>query len=123
MALPKTCDSPIDVDVMAMGNGATNDNSTVNPELNFAFLKTLTPSACSETFPMQITKRQTIICAGNPINGQSVCQGDSSFPSIKIINLFLFPSICQIQGDSGGPLVQRSDDVLIALSSFVNKGK
>lgn len=97
--MPNECKSTENIDVLTMGNGATSDSTSLSTKLNFAFLKTISPSECHSTFPIS-SKRKTIICAQNTINDQSICRGDS-----------------------GAPLVTRSDGILIGVSSFVHKGK
>lgn len=98
MKLPNECKSTENIDALTMGNGATSESISISSKLNFAFLKTLSPSACHSTFPI-LSKRKSIICAQNTINDQSICRGDS-----------------------GSPLVTRSDGILIGVSSFVHKG-
>jgi len=95
LPLPTVFKSPENVEAYAVGNGATNDRSSVSPQLKFALLKTLPADVCRQVFPY-IYPGKTIICAYNNVQYQSVCKGDS-----------------------GGPLVSRYDGNLIGISSFV----
>lgn len=97
--LPKTCETNENIEVIAMGNGATSNTGTVSPQLQFAVLKTLPVKTCRKEFPF-LFWRKSVTCAIDVENGQSVCMGDS-----------------------GGPLVRASDRTLIGISSFIKPGK
>lgn len=96
--LPTTCESTENIDVIALGNGATSNEAGISPQLRFALLKTLPLNICRRVFPI-ILLRKSLLCAYNDVVPQSVCQGDS-----------------------GGPLI-KSDGTLIGVSCFVRHGK
>lgn len=97
--LPKTCETNENIEVIAMGNGATSNTGIVSPQLQFAVLKTLPMKTCRKKFSF-LFWRKSVICAIDKENGQSVCMGDS-----------------------GGPLLRVSDRTLIGISSFITSGK
>lgn len=96
--LPTKYESTENVDVTALGNGATSNESGLSPQLHFALLRTLPLNNCRRVFPI-ILLRKSLLCAYNDVVPQSVCQGDS-----------------------GGPLV-KSDSTLIGIACFVRQGK
>lgn len=96
--LPK-CEAPEIVDVIAIGHGATSDDSHISPQLYFAHLKTVPQQVCLREFPF-LDEGNSVICAANKQLLQSICGGDS-----------------------GGPLVTKSDGTLVGVSSFGKGGK
>lgn len=96
--MPISCDATENIDVMAMGFGGTDRNSSYSPQLYFVTLKTLPLKVCRKALPV-ILFRTSVICASNEARAQSI-----------------------FDGDSGGPLV-RSDGTLIGVSSFTQGSK
>lgn len=89
------CSSSNDVDVIAIGNGLTNENADedVAPVLQYALMKTISKFKCFPYLPV-VAFRKSIICSmGNEM--QSICQGDS-----------------------GGPLIETQSRHLVGITSF-----
>lgn len=97
--MPNKCDSTENIEVIAIGHGGTENNSTFSSQLNFAALKTLPAKECRKALPV-ILFRKSVICASNDMRKQSI-----------------------FDGDSGGPLVRASDGILIGISSFLQASK
>lgn len=94
--LPKNCELPIDVDVIAIGHGKTSNDAGVSMQLNYAQLRTIPLEECSNIYPI-FNYFDSFICAQSAQYGyQSVCSGDS-----------------------GGPLVTMEDNTLIGVADFV----
>lgn len=94
--LPKSCKSPVGVNVVAVGHGKTSNKGDVSMHLNYAQLKTIPLEDCSHLFPI-VDYYDSFICAQSENYGyQSVCNGDS-----------------------GGPLVSLADNTLIGVADFV----
>lgn len=97
--LPSVCETPKNIEVIAIGRGATSDHSGISRQLRFAELTTLSTSDCRKTFPFLIF-RKSVICAQNQASLQSICKGDS-----------------------GSALITKSNGILIGISSMMRKGK
>lgn len=98
--LPKSCKSPVGVNVVAVGHGKTSNEGDVSLQLNYAQLKTIPLKDCSHLFSI-FNYYDSFICAQSENYGyQSVCNGDS-----------------------GGPLVSLEDNTLIGVADFVVIGK
>lgn len=93
--IPFTCSKSSDfgLHVIAIGNGARNNNDTALPDiLQYTELKTTSTLSCLKTFPFLIFRRSVICVEGE--EKRSACHGDS-----------------------GGPLI-TSDNTLLGLTSF-----
>lgn len=100
VSLPAICAEPAIDDVVVVGHGKTSDNGKVSMQLNYAHLTTIPLNVCEKVFPI-VSGRKSVICAMRTEPGyQSVCNGDS-----------------------GGPMVRLSDRTLIGISCFVRLGK
>lgn len=74
--LPKICESIENIEVVAMGNGKTENNAVdISYQLQYAILKTIPAEICKRNFPI-LFWRKTVVCGKSP-SGQSVCYGDS----------------------------------------------
>lgn len=96
--LPNTCKAQENIEVVAIGNGATSDDSSVSPSLQYTILKTDPLKVCRKVYPI-LFWRKSVFCASHELKEQSICRGDS-----------------------GGPLINQSDNTLIGLSCFVRMG-
>lgn len=97
--LPDNCEAPEIVDVVAIGHGATSDNSDLSPQLLLANLQTLPQTVCHTEIPF-VFEGNSVICAANKQLNESICSGDS-----------------------GGPLLTHSDSTLVGVISFGKEGK
>lgn len=94
--MPTVCETLENIVVLAVGNGATG-RDTISNRLKFAVLKTLPFKSCRKAFPF-LKKRESILCAYNDVNYQTISTGDF-----------------------GGPLISSVDNTLIGISSFLGK--
>lgn len=92
--MPKSCEYPIDVDIMAISHGK------VSSKLNYAQLTTKSVSVCDKMFPV-IDYLDLYMC--------SRAKDES------------YRSVCK--GNSGGPVVTMSDNTLMAVADFLVSGK
>lgn len=92
--MPKTCKSPVDVDVVAVGHGKTDN------KLHYAQLKTKPMMDCKNMVPT-IDFLTFYVCTR--------AMDD------------IYKSVCK--GNSGGPVVTMSDDTMIAVADFLISGK
>lgn len=75
--LPKTCKSPVDVDVVAIGHGKTGDAEGISMRLKYAELKTMPLEDCTDVFSI-FNYFHTYVCAKAEYNGKtrpSICNG------------------------------------------------
>lgn len=94
--MPTVCKTLENIVVLAVGDGATG-RDTISNRLKFAVLKTLSFKNCRKAFPF-LKKRESILCAHNDVNYQTISTGDF-----------------------GGPLISSVDNTLIGISSFLGK--
>lgn len=99
--LPTECELAENISVIIMGNGKTQIESSVSPQLQHALLTTIPFEICHKAYPF-VLSHKLIICAIDQEN----------------VGRFM-SSVCL--GDSGSPLV-KADGTLIGVTSFGRLG-